>query len=200
MITAEQLLNISQRQVRGVRNTLQGMRKYTIVKEFPESYVVLDLDTTGLRPGADRIIQIGAIKYKNNEQVEVFRTLINPKRFIPIEATRRTKITNFLVEDAPVIEHKVKELFAFIGEFPVVTYNATLHMKFLYAIEQLNDIQLPPLPIIDTTRLAQKALATISYDNLQELTDCLQQIHDKEDIMLSCTANHNVYRLCSRAL
>lgn len=200
MITAEQLLNISQRQVRGIRNTLQGVRKYTIVKEFSENYVVLDLDTTGLRPGADRIIQIGAIKYKNNKQVEEFRTLINPKRFIPIEATRKTKITNFLVEDAPVIEHKIEELFSFIDDLPVVTYNATLHMKFLYAIEQLNDIQLPTLTIIDTTRLAQKALATISYDNLQELTACLQQIHDKEDIMHSCRANRKVYQLCSREL
>lgn len=200
MRTAEQLLNMNERRMRGIRNTLKGIRKYEIGKEFPVDYVVLTLDTTGLKPGADRIIQIGAIKYKGNEQVETFRTLINPNRFIPLETTRRTKITNFLVEEAPLIEDKIEEFLAFIEYLPIVTYHATLHMKFLYALEYIDSIQLPPFTVIDTARLARKTLRTISYPNLEELTAYLHQIHDDGDIMNNCLINHQLYQLCVKEL
>ncbi len=199
-MTAEQLLNMNQRRMRRVRNTIQGVRKYEITKELPDDYIVLDLNATGFRPGADRIIQIGMVKYKNGKQVDTFQTLINPRRFIPIEVTRTTKITNFLVEDAPFIEDQIEDFLSFIDYLPIVTHNASLHMKFLYALEHIVEIELPVLTVVDTARLARKALSTISQENLDELTMYLHRAHDPEDIMNHCATVNHIYHLCARVL
>lgn len=199
-MTAEQLLNIQQQRMRGVRNTLQGIRKYTITKEFPRDYVVFDLCTTGLRPGADGIIQIGAIKYKDDQQVETFQTLINPRRYIPMEVTKQTDITNQLVEEAPFIEDEIDAFLAFINGLPLVTYNASLHMKFLYALEHTESIQLPPFTIVDVARIARKALSTISDQNLVSLTTYLQFVHTPEDVLSTCKSVNHIYQLSAQAL
>ena len=58
-------------------------KKYKSSSKFVEDYIVLDFETTGLRAGADKIIQIGAIKYVNHEVKDMFNTFINPFRHIP---------------------------------------------------------------------------------------------------------------------
>jgi len=55
--------------------------------DFPETYVVVDLETTGLNKYDDKIIEIGAIKYINGVESEKFHTYVNPQRHIPSAAT-----------------------------------------------------------------------------------------------------------------
>ena len=61
-------------------------------------YVALDLETTGLEPARDRIIEIGAIKVRNKEVVEEYGTLINPQMEIPRRITELTGISNKMVQ------------------------------------------------------------------------------------------------------
>ncbi|AOV08805.1 exonuclease domain-containing protein [Sporosarcina ureilytica] len=195
-LTAEQLLKESQRRTRSVRSTSAGIRKYKMARQIPEDYIVLDFETTGPRPGADRIIQIGAIKYINNKKTEVYHTLINPRRYIPTDVTKRTNLTNYLVEDAPLVEDKIVELIDFIEGLPVVTHNASLHMNFLYAIEYLEGVEIPAYKVIDTARLARKSLSGFTHQKLEKLTEYLQQEYEAQDMISNCEAIHKIYQLC----
>lgn len=199
-MTAEQLLKENQRRIRGVRNISTNIRKYNMARKLSEDYIVLNFETTGLRPGADQIIQIGAIKYRQYKEIETYRSLINPRRHIPIEVTRRTKISPFLVEDAPFIEDEIDNLLSFIGELPVVTHNPSIHMNFLYAIEQTENIQLPSFNVIDTARLARKTLSIISNEKLEELTTYLLRECERKDVIYSCNTINNIYQFCTKEL
>lgn len=199
-MTAEQLLKENEKKIRGVRNLSTKVRKYHMEKEFQGDYIVLNFETTGLRPGADRIIQIGAIKYQQYKEVGIYRTLINPSRHIPIEVTKRTKITNFLVEDAPCIEDEIPNLIAFMEDLPIVTHNPSIHMNFFYAIGQFENMRLPTLSVIDTAKLARKALTFISDKDREELTAYLQSECVREDVICSCNTINNIYQFCAKQL
>lgn len=200
VLTAEQLLDENQRRLRGVRNCSTSARRYKMAKELTGNYIVLSMETTGMRPGADRIIQIGAIKYDNFQEVGTYRTLINPKRYIPIEVTRRSKITNFLVEDAPVIEDIIETFLSFMDGLPVVMHNAQVYMNFLYATEQVEGVKIPDLSVVDTARLARKTLPIISPQGLEELTAYLQLENEEKDILQSCLTVNDIYQLCAKQL
>lgn len=70
---------------------------------FPTSYCVVDLETTGLSPDWDDIIEIGAIKFLHGEEVDRFQTLVN-RPYIPAFITELTGITLGMLKDAPRID------------------------------------------------------------------------------------------------
>ena len=61
--------------------------------------VALDIETTGLDPLRDAIIEIGAVKYDNSQIVDRWHSLINPQRMIPAPITQLTGITNEMVRE-----------------------------------------------------------------------------------------------------
>lgn len=198
--TAEQLLKENQRKIRGHRSSPTSVRRYRIANDLTKNYIVLFLETTGLRTGADQIIQIGAIKYENNKEIGTYRTLINPGRYIPIEVTRHTKITNFLVEDAAFIEDKIGELLLFIDGLPIVMHNAQIYMNFLYATEQVEGVKVPTLTVTDTITLARKTLPILSSKKLAKLATYLQLENEEQDILQSCCTVNEIYQLCATQL
>ena len=70
---------------------------------MPRTYVALDLETTGLSPDKDAIIEVGAVKFRDGEIVEEFATLVNPGRPIPPEITMLTGITDRDVVDRAAV-------------------------------------------------------------------------------------------------
>lgn len=106
----------------------------TKIKDYESNgseFIVLDFETTGLSPEYDRIIEIGALKFSNNELVESFSTLINPKRSIPIESTKIHGITDLMVADKPTIYDVIPTLLTFIGNLTIVAHNASFDIGFL---------------------------------------------------------------------
>ncbi len=98
---------------------------------MPHTYVALDLETTGLNPEKDAIIEVGAVKYRDGEPVEEFSTLINPGRPIPYEITLITGITDRDVSAAPSFDRIVGPLMRFVGQHPVVGHNIGFDLGFL---------------------------------------------------------------------
>ena len=98
---------------------------------MPRTYVALDLETTGLNPERDAIIEVGAVKYRDGEPVEEFGTLINPGRPIPPEITMLTGITDRDVSPAPPFERVEAQLLRFVGQAPVVGHNVSFDLGFL---------------------------------------------------------------------
>ena len=82
---------------------------------YRPDYVVFDLETTGLSPEMDAIIEISAIKVKKGNVEDKFSTLVNPQRRIPVAASRVNGITDKMVADAPVLKEVIEDFLSFIG-------------------------------------------------------------------------------------
>jgi DNA polymerase-3 subunit epsilon len=110
----------------------------TILIEKPNNYVdtgnefiVIDFETTGLSAEYDRIVEVAAIKYYDKEMVDVFHTLVNPKRKIPHESIKIHGITDSMVKGKPTIYDILPNLLSFIGDSTIVAHNARFDMSFL---------------------------------------------------------------------
>lgn len=85
------------------------------VRKIIDNYCVLDLETTGLSPNYDSIIEIGIIKVKENKIVDKYNSLINPGFLINEYITSITGITNEMLKGKPKIIDLKKEVLNFIG-------------------------------------------------------------------------------------
>ncbi len=98
---------------------------------MPRTFVALDLETTGLNPTRDAIIEVGAIKFRDGQQIESYGTLINPGRPIPYEITMLTGITDHDVLGEPAFERIAPQLTRFVGALPVVGHNVGFDLGFV---------------------------------------------------------------------
>lgn len=169
-------------------------KKYKSSMEKVKDYVVLDFETTGLRAGSDKIIQIGAVKYVNHERKETMYLMVNPECSISSTITRITGITNKDVANSPVIEEIAHELIAFIEGLPIIAHNAPFDMGFLYALEDTTPI--PEYTVIDTVRLARRAITQTPNHKLTTLTAFLKLEHNAHDALGDCLATAAIYQYC----
>ena len=94
--------------------------------------VVFDTETTGLHAkGTDMLIEIGAVKIKNDEIIDRFDELINPGFHIPDNISSFTNITDDMVKDARCEEEVLKDFIKFTGSCPVVAQNARFDLSFI---------------------------------------------------------------------
>ena len=93
--------------------------------------VSLDIESTGLDQRTDRIIEIGAVKFRGHQEIEQYSTLINPGRDIPPFITELTGISNQDVADAPSIEDVLPGLIEFLGDYPMIGHNVAFDAGFL---------------------------------------------------------------------
>lgn len=109
---------------------------------LPPQFVVLDLETTGLKPETDEIIEIGAIRVTLAAQNHlVFQTLVRPVRRIPPKVTEITGITQKMVEsDGLPLKDALRQFKNFVGELPVVTFNAEFDMAFLHNAAKRHEV------------------------------------------------------------
>ncbi len=114
-----------------------------------KTYVALDLETTGLDPMRDAIIEIGALRFEDEQRIETFSTFVNPGRAIPLFVTELTGITDAHVQGAPSLRQATRELSQFVGRDAVVGHNIGFDLSFL----QQHGV-LPGHPHIDTFALA----------------------------------------------
>ena len=97
-----------------------------------DRFVVFDTETTGLAPSKDRIIELGAVRFVDGEPIERFRTLVNPERPIPEEATEINNITDDMVINAPTIVQVLPSFEEFIGKDLLIGHNLEFDLKFIY--------------------------------------------------------------------
>lgn len=121
--------------------------------EYNDTFVAVDVETTGLSPIFNELIEISAIKYKESNKVDIFSTLIKPKVEIPYYITKITSITNHMVRNSPSIETVMPELIQFIGDLPIVAHNARFDMGFL---QNYSNRSFSENVIIDTVQLSRK--------------------------------------------
>ncbi len=87
-------------------------------------FVVYDLETTGVDPAKDEIIEIGALKIENGEFSEFWTTLVKPSRPIPPDATKVNRITNDMVAHCYNISQIISDFYLFCKDCTIVGYNS----------------------------------------------------------------------------
>ena len=134
-----------------------------------KSYVVLDIETTGLNPQTDEIIEIGVIKIKDGQKVDTFNTLVFTEKSISSKITEITGITQAQIDTSGIpLSEALAETVVFIGSLPIVCHNANFDNSFVKAACQNQNIQYNP-KIIDTLDLARKIIKGLPNYKLQTL-------------------------------
>ena len=118
-------------------------------------FVVIDTETTGLRPGPDRVIEVACVRVRGGEAIDSFQTLINPIRRIPPFIAQFTGITQEMVNDAPTAKEIMPDVMHFIDGAIVVGHNVGFDIGFLSYEAQLIGRAFPP-DGLDTIPLARR--------------------------------------------
>lgn len=128
---------------------------------YSSTYVILDVETTGLNPSADKIIQLSAIKYDTTGQpIDSYDTYLNPGIPIPAAASKVNGITDRMVANAPLAEDIRDKFFDFLGDDLLVGYNTTFDLKF---IESTFDGHFTGCPYVDALPIAREAFDLPNY-------------------------------------
>lgn len=132
------------------------------------SIVAIDIETTGLDPQKDTIIEIAAMRFNGNRIEDEFETLINPNRHIPENITQLTGIDDAMVRNAPRVGEVLGELENFCGDLPILGQNVRFDLGFLRRQRALiyNEA-------VDTYELASVLLPSASRYNLGALGQLL---------------------------
>ena len=96
-----------------------------------DTFVIFDIETTGLSPANSAITEIGAVKIKGGEILEEFNTFVDPEMPIPANITELTGITDEMVKGAKKIDAALKEFLAFAGNHMLIAHNAAFDIGFI---------------------------------------------------------------------
>lgn len=131
-------------------------------------YIALDLETSGLNPSSDKIIEIGMAKVLDGAVTDTYSMLLNPKERLSPRITQLTGITDDMVSTQPVIADILEDIVAFIGEMPLLGHNIIFDYSFLKKACVNQNISFEKMGI-DTLKIARRLLPEVEHKNL----DCL---------------------------
>lgn len=124
----------------------------SILTLFPKGVVAVDLETTGLSPLVDKIIEIAAVKVTKTGEVSTFHTLINPLIDIPEFTVQFHGLRNGDLAEAPTIKKPLKSFWDFVERHPMIAHNSTFDLGYLIKASHDFQIEFPPLDIYDSCR------------------------------------------------
>ena len=135
-----------------------------------DTYVVLDIETTGFKPGFAEMTEIGAVKVAGGQVVDTFQSLVKIKRPVPPAITQLTGITDgLLAAEGKPLDEVLNGLTVFVEGLPMVAHNAPFDMSFLNA--GFAKCGLRPLVnrVEDTLVLARRRCKNLKSYKLQAL-------------------------------
>ena len=128
------------------------------------NFVAFDVETTGLDPRFDRIVEIGAVKFDKKGIIARFSTLVNPGIPMPAEAARVNNITDRMLVDKPSLDEVYPDFQLFVRNSVLTAHNAPFDLSFIKL----------PNRIIDTLILSRELLPGHMSYSLQNLALDLQ--------------------------
>ena len=135
-------------------------------------FVVFDVETTGLSPIDDRIIEIGAVLVKNGSEQERFHILADPGRPVPREITDLTGIADADLTEAPSQKDAVASFLQFAGGRTLVAHNAGFDVGFIFETCRAYDLQ-RDFSYIDTLAMARGLLPDLKNHRLETVAAAL---------------------------
>ncbi|MBO5136338.1 MAG: PolC-type DNA polymerase III [Clostridia bacterium] len=142
-----------------------------------ETYIVFDIETTGLDCETEKITEIGAVKVENGKITDKFGELINPEKEIPLNITELTGITNEMVADKENISVILPKFLEFCGHSTVVAHNAKFDTGFIG--KNCRDLGLRfSNKVMDTIALSKELFPEERKHNLDALVNRLGVVLD----------------------
>lgn len=133
--------------------------------DMPKDYVTIDVETTGLDFNNDRIIEISAIKYINNSEVDSFSYLVNPNMKLSETIIRITGITNEDLIDKTTIDEVLPKFIHFIEDYTLVAHNASYDFKMITAECNRCHLEVIKNKIADTLVFAKRYYSKKEVEN-----------------------------------
>lgn len=142
----------------------------TAVTLSQSTYVVFDLETTGLDPkSGNSIIEIGAVKIKDGKIIDRYDELIDPKVKLSEEIIKITCITNEMLEGKREEKESVIDFMNWVGDLPMVAHNARFDLSFLEMAYTKYNLGKITNTVIDTLGLSRYLESSERYHNLATL-------------------------------
>lgn len=139
--------------------------------ELLSDYTVVDIETNGLVSGTCEILEISAIRYRNDRKAGVFSTLIKPTQRIVPFITELTGITDGMVQNAPDITTALDGFAEFVGDDILVGHNVHFDVDFLYDNLMRYKAYALTNSFVDTLRLSRKALPELPNHKLATVAE-----------------------------
>lgn len=153
-------------------------------------FIAFDLETTGIMPGVDRIVEIGAVRFVNGEVEAVFSTLVDPQMSMPAAASAVNGITDEMLIGKPKIDALLPSLSEFCGEDVLVAHNAAFDTAFLVSDYKRYEVPTPRGLILDSYPMAKKVFPGLANYKLATLVQHLniesQGFHRAEEDATYC--------------
>ncbi len=137
---------------------------------FKDSFIVFDIETTGLRAHKDKITEIGAVKIINGKVVDRFSEFVNPGVVIPQKIQKLTDITNEIVKDAPPFSVVLPKFLAFCGDGVLVAQNADFDMSFICRACEVQNIEYD-FTYMDTLEITRRLLLNLKNYKLKTIAE-----------------------------
>lgn len=148
----------------------RAAKKSASVSRFPDDYVLLDVETTGLRERVDRLIELSAVRVLQGEVQDTLHAPLQPGMPLPEMIVKLTGITDdLLTREGRSIAEVLPAFLDFIGSLPLISHNIRFDMRFLYAACEEQELALPKNRCIDTLELARRAVRGVSDYKLTTL-------------------------------
>lgn len=174
---------------------------YELLQNPDLVFVAFDLETTGLSPQLDRIVEIGAVKFVDGKEVGRYGILVNPEVTMPPGATAVNGITDQMLEGKPPIREVLPEFLGFLKGAVLVAHNASFDLGFVRSAMGRLGLGLLANDFVDTRVMAQKAFPSRANYKLQSLAADLGisalEAHRAEDDARVC---FEVFLACLKVL
>lgn len=158
------------------------------------SYISIDLETTGLNPKLDKIIEIGALKVIDGKITDTFHSYVNPGRKLEDRILQLTGISQEQVDQAPDIGEVFPLLDTFLEDLPLLGHRILFDYSFLkkaavnlkYTFEKEG---------IDTLRIARCFLPQLEHRTLPYLCQYYQIDHAAHRAFADAEATSRLYEI-----
>lgn len=160
--------------------------------KIPMNYVAFDIETTGLNPKYDKIIEIGAVRVREGEPVETFSTFVNPAKSLPARIVELTGIQDTDVAGAPYIDDILDAFLAFVGDDVLLGHNILFDYSFVKKVA-VNQKKAFEKMGIDTLRIAKRFLSELESRQLGFLCEYYQIELDAHRALNDAIAAHRLY-------
>lgn len=165
--------------------------------KIPMNYVAFDIETTGLNPKYDKIIEIGAVRVREGELVDTFSTFVNPAKSLPVRIVDLTGIHDADVVNAPYIDEILDAFLAFVGDDVLLGHNILFDYSFIKKAA-VNQKKIFEKTGIDTLRIAKRFLNDLESRQLGFLCEHYQIALDAHRALNDAVAAHKLYEILVR--
>lgn len=164
---------------------------------IPMNYVALDIETTGLNPRYDKIIEIGAVRVRDGKAEDTFSSFVNPAKSLPTRIIELTGIQDADVCKAPYIDEVLDAFFTFAGDDVLLGHNLIFDYSFVKKAA-VNCKKSYERTGIDTLKIAKCFLGDLESRSLGFLCEYFQIALDAHRALNDAIAAHTLYQILAQ--